>query len=118
MTFRDILRDYPDSNYEYRNRIWHRLMSATKHSLATIRETAGKKRRRKLHPHEVSQCSPAEENLEKADIRAAKKLSVLLWRVAPPKQQRFWTYSVEVRKDRLSDAETLAKLETLHPQLP
>ena len=116
MIFRDILRDYPDSNYEYRNRIWHRLMSATKHSLATIRETAGKKRRRKPHPHEVSQCSPAEENLEKADIRAAKKAIRLALEGCTSKATK--VLDIEVRKGRLSDAETLAKLEALHPQLP
>ena len=41
--YRDIVRDYADSSYEQRNRIWNCILSAMKHSLATIRDLSGKK---------------------------------------------------------------------------
>ena len=115
--FRDIIRDYADSNYEYRNRIWHRLMSATKHSLATIREKNGRKRRKRpQNSDDISDSTMSADNLERSDIRAMKKAIRLVLDGCTSKASK--VIDIDMRKGTLSDAEVMTKLRDLHPQLP
>ena len=44
--YRELLRDYAESTYPERNCIWHKVLSATKYSLATVRNASAKRGRR------------------------------------------------------------------------
>ena len=115
--YRDIVRDYADSSYEQRNRIWNCILSAMKHSLATIRDLSGKKRRRRPLPDSVA----GEENNGKStsdtdDTRAMKKATKLALEGCVSKATR--VLDQEVKQSSLRDEEKMEQLQRLHPQIP
>ena len=122
--YRDIVRDYAESPYPQRNRIWHRTLSAMKYSLATIRKATAKRRRRR--PRDFSSLQDGESQNGHTstangprlidDKRAIKKATSLALDGCVSKASR--VINQEITPRTLSDSETIEKLRALHPDLP
>ena len=70
--YRDIIRHYADVSHDERNGIWNRVLSAMKHSLATVRTMSTRKRHTRLTPESnTPQTSEVEE--QRVNARATKK---------------------------------------------
>ena len=113
--YRELIRDYADCGYDQRNKIWHRLMSAMKFSLAAVREAYTRRRRRRpmKSKRELQKAENAMEDEEASDARAIKKAIRLVVEGCASKATKVLDQEVIERK--LSDEETIAKLKTLHP---
>ena len=75
-TLRDIVRGYMHSDYVQRNQVWHRLLSAMKLSLATIR-TMDKRSTRRDPINTKSNTTIVDSEITQ-DIRAIKKAKRLV----------------------------------------
>ena len=97
--YRDILRDYAESLYPQRNKIWSKILSTMKHSLATIRKVSAKRRRRR--PLTPSQSQDFEENRNvQQDNRAIKKSTSLVLDGCVKKASRvIEVYDTKFRRD-------------------
>ena len=112
--YRDIMRDYADSSYDQRNQIWHRTMSAMKHSLATV--LIGKKRRRRPIQTQETNAGNSEVEQKAKDLRAVKKATRLVLEGAIKKATR--VLDQDITETSLGDEEKLSQLQKLHPSLP
>ena len=110
--FRDIVREYAESDELDRNRTWHKVLSACKFSLAADRQASSKRRRRR--PIQLEDSDNAVSYEEKQDQRAIKKSFRLIREGCSSKATK--VLDQETRPNRLSDSETLEKLELLHPK--
>ena len=110
-TLRDIVHDYISSEHPQRNRIWHRLLSAMKLSLSTIRRAdKGSKRKRPFR----QQAEVHERDEAKAqDVRAIKKATRLVLEGCATKGARVMGQNFTSLD--LTDEEILDKLAQLHP---
>ena len=71
--YRDIVREYAESTYPHRNRIWNKVLSAMKYSLATIRKVSTKRRRRRPIGELQPQGNDPKDQSAINDKRAIKK---------------------------------------------
>ena len=109
--YRELMRDYADSSYEYRNKVWNRVLSAMKFSLTTIREASKKRRRRRPFPEPLSHN--VEQNEDSKVNRAIKKATRLILEGCVTKATK--ALDQENQTSILSDQEILKKLRDLHP---
>ena len=118
--YRDIMRGYADASYEERNRIWHRVLSAVKHSLAAVRAATGRTRRRRPLREENDTVQENDASQDKQsnllDKRAIKKATRLVLENCTKKASKVLDQKIRTRT--LTDEETFKKLQDLHPQLP
>ena len=115
--YREMMRNYADSNYPERNRIWQRVLSAMKFSLATVRNASAKRGRRKPieeQAQDTSQGSQPSQTL--TDARAIKKAFSLALDGCVSKASN--VLDQEFKPKCLSDEEIVAKLRDLHPEIP
>ena len=111
MVLRNIVQEYINSDHTQRTKIWHRLLSAIKLSLATVRENSGKRRRR-LPLREPDDGERKEETL--SDTRAIKRATRLVLDGCTSKAAKVLDQTFTPKQ--LTDEETLDKLAALHPQ--
>ena len=111
-TYRNIVRDYGDSNYDQRNQIWHRILSAMKLSLANVRQMSERQRRRRPLP-ETNETSSENTNTTD-DTRAIKRATKLVLEGCVSKAAK--VLDRKFKPNTLTNQETLGKLELLHPQ--
>ena len=125
--YRDIMREYADSSYPHRYRIWHRVLSAMKYSLATIRKVTVKRRRRRpLDSHDDQESSQENHELQRSegtvpnadanDKRAIKKATSLVLDGCVSKASQIMDREITAKSQ--SDEEIVEKLIALHPNLP
>ena len=110
-TLRDIIRNYANVDFAQRNQIWHRLLSAMKLSLVTIRDVDKRSTRRKPFTPKATVDSDAAQ-----DLRAINKAKRLVLEGCACKAAK--TLSQKFKSINLSDEEVLDKLTELHPQKP
>ena len=111
VVLRNIVQEYINSDHTQRTKIWHRLLSAIKLSLATVRENSGKRRRR-LPLREPDDGERKEETL--SDTRAIKRATRLVLDGCTSKAAKVLDQTFTPKQ--LTDEETLDKLAALHPQ--
>ena len=111
--YRDIMQLYQQSDYPQRNKIWHQVLSAMKLSLAEVRLTNAKQRRRR--PPQDTYTDKAEEESEvKEDRRAIKRATRLALEGCTSKATKVLDRSFQ--RHSLTDQETIQKLRALHPE--
>ena len=103
--------------YEERNKVWNRVLSATKYSLAAVQAAAAKRRSR--HPPRAPSSHPSsagQSKTEARDTRAIKRATRLVLEGAVSKATK--VLDKEIKEKTLTDDVIFEKLKQLHPQKP
>ena len=115
-SYREIMREYINSTYPQRHKIWHEVLSAMKYSLAIVRQASNRRRRRRPFEadSETSGDHPTKSDEHEADKRAIKKATRLVMEGCARKACK--TLDQKFIPNTLSDDQILDRLKDLHPQ--
>ena len=109
--YRDIMQPYHQSDYPKRNKIWNQVLSAMKLSLAEVRQSSVRQRRRRPLRDPFNDDKAEEEVVAKEDRRAIKRVTRLALEGCVSKACKVFDRSFQNKS--LTD---LQKLRDLHPE--